>query len=150
MRAPLAAALALVCLTLAGCEGDNNPAHPTPASLSVTLEVLGSHGIRLSNVVSGDAGCPNEDLAHAAVSFSATGPDQPSATRVYLYGFRNRATFERLAATVDACARAYVTDPAAYGSIMVSPLVLAGPGPWAPEFAARLRSALTQAAGNGG
>jgi hypothetical protein len=151
VRIPFAAALVVaICLGLAGCEGDNNPANPTPASLSVTLEVFGAHGITLSNVVSGDAGCPDQDLAHAAISFNATGLDQATPTRVYQYGFRNRATFQRLASSIDACARAFVTDPAAYGSIMVSPMVLAGPGPWAPAFAARLREALTAAAGNGG
>jgi hypothetical protein len=137
-------------VTLAACEGDNNPANPTPASLSTTLEVFGSQGIVLSKVVSGDAGCPNQDLAHTAVSFDAKGFDQASPTRIYLYGFRNRATFNRLASTIDACARSYVTDAAAYGSIQVSPFVLSGPGPWAPTFTDRLRAALTRAAGNGG
>ncbi len=139
-----------LCLVLAACEGDNNPANPTPASLTVTLEVFGAHGITLSNVVSGDAGCPNQELARAAVSFSASGLDQATATRIYLYGFRNRAAFQRLASTIDACARSYVTDAAAYGSVMASPLVLSGAGPWAPAFAARLREALVAAAGNGG
>jgi hypothetical protein len=138
------------CLLLAGCEADYNPLNPTPASLSTSLEVFGSAGITLSNVVSGDAGCPNADLAHGAVSFNAQGFDQTTPTRIYLYGFRNRDTFQRLAPTVDACARSYVTDPAAYGSIQASPFVLAGAGPWAPSFTDHLREALTRAAGNGG
>ncbi len=139
-----------MCGVLAACEGDNNPANPTPASLSTTLEVFGTQGIVLANVVSGDAGCPNEDLSHTAVSFDARGLDQTTPTRIYLYGFRNRSVFQRLAPTVDQCARSYVTDPAAYGSIQTSPFVLAGPGPWAPGFTDRLRQALTKAAGNGG
>ncbi len=138
------------CLTLGACEADYNPANPTPASLSTSLEVFGNQGLVLSNVVSGDAGCPNADLAHTAVSFDARGFDQATPTRIYLYGFRDRATFDRLATTVDACAHSYVTDPAAYGSIQMSPFVLAGAGPWAPSFAAHLRTALTKAAGNGG
>ena len=145
----MAAALA-ASLILAGCEGDNNPANPTPASLTVTLEVFGNQGIVLSNVVSGDAGCANSDLAHGAVSFSAKGFDQSTPTRIYLYGFRNRAVFDQLAGSVDSCARSYVTDPAAYGSMQVSPFVMSGPGPWAPIFTERLRAALTKAAGNGG
>ena len=74
------------------------------------------------------------------MSFDAQGFDQKTPTRIYFYGFRNRATFERLASTVDACARSYVTDPADYGSIQASPFVLAGPGPWAPTFTERLRA----------
>jgi hypothetical protein len=151
VRRPLLLVVVLAaCLTLAACEGDNNPANPTPASLSTTLEVFGSQGVILSGVVSGDAGCPNADLAHTAVSFNARGFDQATPTRIYLYGFRNRATFQRLASTVDACARSYVTNPAAYGAIQMSPFVLAGPGPWAPTFTEKLRAALTKAAGNGG
>jgi hypothetical protein len=151
MRIPTLLVVALtLCLALAGCQGDNNPANPTPASLTVTLEVFGAHGITLSKVVSGDAGCPSRELVRTAVSFSATGLDQATPTRIYLYGFRNRATFQRLASTIDACARSYVTDATAYSSIMASPLVLSGPGPWAPGFAQRLREALVVAAGNGG
>lgn len=150
MRASLVLLALSACLALGACEGDNNPANPTPASLSTTLEVFGSAGITLSNVVSGDAGCKDDDLAHTAVSFDAKGLDQTAPTRIYLYGFRNRATFQRLASTIDACAKSYVTDPASYGSLQTSPFVLAGPGPWAPGFEARLREALTRAAGNGG
>ena len=59
----------------------------------------------LSDVVSGDAGCPGGGLADNAISFNARGFDQATPTRIYFYGFRNRATFQRLASTVDACAR---------------------------------------------
>ncbi len=150
MRIPLVLAALAACLLLTACEGDNNPANPTPASLSTSLEVFGAEGLKLSNVVSGDSGCGPSDLSHTAVSFDAQGLDQTVPTRIYFYGFRNRATFERLAASVDACAKSYVTDPASYGSLQVSPFVLAGPGPWAPQFHDRLRQALTRAAGNGG
>jgi hypothetical protein len=150
VRFPLLLLALVAAVAASGCEADNNPANPTPASLTVALEVFGSAGITLSGVVSGDAGCANEDLAHAAISFNAAGLDQTAPTRIYFYGFRNRATFQRLSTAVDACARSYVTDPAAYGSIAASPFMLAGPGPWAPAFTVRLREALVRAAGNGG
>jgi len=150
VRLPIVVAAVAACLLLTACEGDDNPNNPTPASLSSSLEVFGSQGIALSNVVSGDAGCANQDLAHAAVSFDATGLDQTTPTRVYLYGFRTKAIFQQNLTAIDACARSYVTDPAAYGNVQVAPFVLAGPGPWAPAFGDRLREALTKAAGNGG
>ena len=53
---------------------------------------------------------------------------------MYLYVFRNKATYERLRSTIDACARSYVTDAATFESVEESPFVLAGQGPWAPEF----------------
>src|SRR5437762_4170430 len=132
----------IACLTLGACEADNNPANPTPASIPNVLGVLVQRGIVVSNVVSGDPGCADSNLAHTAVSMSASGFDQATPTKLYLYAFRNRATFQQLAPTVDACARTYATDPAAYGSIQASPFVLAGPGPWSPDFTSRLRAAL--------
>ena len=138
------------CLTLSACGAENNPANPTPASVPEILEVIGQQGLRISNVVSGDPGCNDRKLVQTAISLMASGFDQVTPTRLYVYAFRNRATWERLASSVDACARSYVTDPAAYGSIQASPFVVAGPGPWAPGFAERLRAALTKAAGNGG
>ena len=50
---------------------------------------------------------------------------------------------------MDLCARSYVTDPAAYGSVDASPYVMAGPGPWAPDFEDALRKALERAAVGG-
>ena len=75
-----------------------------------------------------------------AISFDASGLDQPTPVRIYLYMFRNRATFERLRATVDACARSFVTDPETYESLEQSPYVIAGQGPWGPQFKAALRA----------
>jgi hypothetical protein len=149
VRASLVLAAVAACLLLAACEGDDNPANPTPASLSTTLQVFGAQGITLSNVVSGDAGCSNTDLAHAAVSFDAKGLDQTTPTRLYLYGFRNRTVFQQNLSAVDACARSYVTDPQTYESVETSPFVIAGQGPWGPQLKDNLRAALVEAAGTG-
>ena len=78
------------------------------------------------------------------------GLDQATTVRLYLYIFRDRDAFERLRATVDACARSYVTDPETFESIDQSPFVLAGQGPWGQQFEAALRAGLLKAAGNGG
>ena len=52
-------------------------------------------------------------------------------------------------ATVDACARSYVTDPDTYESAEQSPFVVAGQGPWGPQFKAALRKVLEVTAGSG-
>ena len=70
--------------------------------------------------------------------------------RVYLYVFRNRAVFERLRATIDDCARTFVTDPETYESIEQSPFVMAGQGPWGTEFEAALRAGWRSRPGTGG
>ena len=108
-----------------------------------------STGSRSPAPCPGDAGCDDQNLAHAAVSFMARGFDQTTPTKIYLYGFRDRPTFERLLPTVDTCAKSYATDPAAFGSVQVSPYVADGPGPWGPQFTDHLRDALTKAAGGG-
>ena len=58
-------------------------------------------------------------------------------------------SFDRLRATIDGCARSFVTDPETFETVEQSPFVLAGQGPWAPEFEAAIRTALEVAAGTG-
>ena len=70
--------------------------------------------------------------------------------RVYLYIFNNRDAFERLRATIDDCARNFVTDPETYELLEQSPFVIVGQGPWGPKFKAALRAGLEVAAGTGG
>ena len=71
-----------------------------------------------THVVSGDAGCTDQVLIPTAISFDATGVNQATTVKVYLYIFNNRAVFERLRPTIDACARSFVTLPAASKSVM--------------------------------
>ena len=78
--------------------------------------------------MSGDAGCDDPTLIPTAIGFDAAGLDQAEPVRIHLYIFRNRDSFERLRATVDACARSFVTDPETFETIEQSPFVVAGPG----------------------
>jgi hypothetical protein len=144
-------AIALVaCLAVAGCGVvSTSPPAPTPADFQGIANILLRHGLAFAHVVSGDAGCDDPVLTKAAIGLDASGLDQPTATRLYIYIFRNRDSFERLRQTVDACARSYVTDPAAFESIDVSPYVVAGPGPWGAGFKAAIRAAFDEAAGTG-
>ena len=89
-------------------------------------------------------------LAPTAIAFDASGLDQPTKVRMYLYIFNNRAAFERLRATIDDCARNFVTDPETYELLEQSPFVIVGQGPWGPKFKAALRAGLEVAAGTGG
>ena len=122
---------------------------PRPTSRASAIE-LAQRGIALDHVVSGDAGCDDQVLAPTAIAFDASGLDQPTKVRIYLYIFRNREAFERLRATIDACARNFVTDPETFESVEQSPFVLVGQGPWGPKFKAALRAGLEVAAGTGG
>jgi hypothetical protein len=150
-RAVLAVALAALTVVLAGCAAlTETPPAPTPADFGGISERLLNAGLRIDHVVSGDAGCDDITLGRTAIAFDSLGLDQTVPTRVYLYIFRNRAAFERLRQTVDACAGSYVTDPSLFESIDASPYVVAGAGPWAPRFRSAVRTAIEEAAGTGG
>jgi hypothetical protein len=149
-RALAAVLLLATAATLTGCGNlVETPPAPTPADFQGIAADLVKRGIRIDNIVSGDAGCDDVELARTAIGLDATGLDQASPTRIYLYIFRNRDAYNRLRQTVDTCARSYVVDPEAFASVEESPFVVAGPGPWAPEFHTALRAALVEAAGTG-
>jgi hypothetical protein len=144
------AALAVVWLAIvvAGCGqivGSSPP--PTPADFPGIAGILTKRGIAVSHVVSGDAGCADPELARTAIRFAASGLDQavPVALRVYI--FRDRAAYDRRRLAVDACARAWITDPSQLVSIDAAPFTLMGQGPIGLGFAAALRSGLYEAAG---
>jgi hypothetical protein len=142
--------MVLIALVVAGCGFvESAEPSPTPADFQGIAAEFAKRGLEIDHVVSGDPGCPDKGLAPTAISFDASGLDQATTVRIYLYVFRDRATFERLSATVDTCARTYVTDPATYGAVQQSPYVLAGQGPWAQKFEAALRAGLLVAAGTG-
>ncbi len=146
-----ARAVILLALTvgLAGCGITTSPPPATPADFQGIAGELVARGLRIDHIVSGDAGCDDLTLERTAIGLDAAGLDQATPTRLYIYIFRDRASFERLRTTVDACARSYATDPEAFESIEASPYVVASAGPWAPQFRAAVRAAITTAAGTG-
>jgi len=149
-RSILAAAVILATSSLGSCGVAGSPPLPTPGDIETVAAKLAQQGIYISDVVAGDAGCPDRALAGPAVSFRACGLDQAVPAKVYLYSFGSRSVFEARRDAVDACARSYVNDPATYENIATSPYVAAGQGPWAAAFKGHLLQGLTAAAGNGG
>ncbi len=150
MSIPLRVRLCFVALVVAGCGlVETGPPAPTPADFQGIATEVVKRGVMIDGIVSGDAGCDDPVLAPTAIAFNASGLDQASPARIYLYIFRNRDSFERLRATIDTCAGRYITDPETFESIEQSPFVATGQGPWAPAFEAALRTGLETAAGTG-
>ena len=146
----LSVALVAIAFAVAACGVLTEPAPaPTPADFQGIASEIVKRGIAIDHLVSGDAGCDDEALNPTAIGLDASGKDQEEPVRLYLYIFRNREAYERLRSAVDECARNFVTDAETFESIESSPFVLAGQGPWAQEFKATLREALTVASGTG-
>jgi hypothetical protein len=140
----------LVALAVGACGAiSTSPPAPTPADFQGIAAELVQRSIEIRDIVSGDAGCDDRTLIPTSIGIDANGIDQVEPVRIHIYIFRNRASFEKLRASVDACARSFVTDPQTYETVEQSPYVLAGQGPWAPSFEAALREALEVAAGTG-
>lgn len=149
-RATVATFLLAAAFALTGCGTiSTTPPAPTPADFQGIATELTKQRIAIDDLVSGDAGCLDPVLIQTAIGVTASGLDQVEPVRLYLYIFRNRASFDRLRSTVDACAREFVTDPESFETVEQSPFVVAGQGPWAPEFEAAIRKALEIAAGTG-
>jgi hypothetical protein len=145
----VAAALAALVLATACGSVSVTPPAPTPADITGIASALTQRGLTLDHLVSGDAGCDDPVLVPTAIAFDASGLDQADPVRLRIYIFRDREAFERLRASVDFCASAFVTDAETYESIAQSPYVLAAQGPWPPEFETAVREALEVAAGTG-
>jgi hypothetical protein len=147
----LAPAVLVLLVTLGGCAGAlESPPVPDPEAFPGIAGQLGRFGVDVSDWASGDAGCDDATLSPTAIRFDATGLDQATPIRLRIYIFRDRGAWERRLADVDACAAAWADDPATFEIVQVSPYVVAGQGPWPPEFDAALRRGLTEAAGSGG
>jgi hypothetical protein len=125
------------------------PPAATPADFVGITSEFAKRGVTVDHFVSGDAGCADPVLTPTAIAFDAQGLDQADPVRIFIYIFRDRETFERLRASVDACAANFVTDPETFETVEQSPFVLAGQGPWGAEFERALRDGLSSAAGTG-
>ncbi len=149
MRATILACV--LALAAAGCAGIlESPPVPDPEAFPGISGQLGRFGVDVLTWTSGDAGCDDPTLRPTAIRFDASGLDQAEPVTLRIYIFRNREAWERRLADVDTCAADWAEDPATFELIQVSPYVLTGQGPWAPEFEAAIRKALNEAAGSGG
>ena len=147
MSLPRSLGLGLVVLLVAGCSYvETTPPPPTPADF---------RGSPASSSSAASSSTASSRATPAATTRSSARPPSRSTRRGSTRRPRsgstctssgNRATFERLRATIDACARTYVTDPQTYESVEQSPFVMAGQGPWGRA----VRGGPAQGAGGGG
>jgi hypothetical protein len=135
---------------LAGCSAlmDAAPT-PTPQPFPGIVGELGRVGVDAISWSAGDAGCDDATLTPTAIRFDAEGLDQAGPIQLRIYIFRDRATWDRRSSDVESCAGEWATDPGTLEIRRISPYVVAGQGPWPPQFKAALRAGITAAAGTG-
>ena len=148
---PVFTTLLVFAVAVTGCAGIlQSPPVPDPEAFPGISGQLGRFGVDVESWTAGDAGCANAELAPTAIRFTASGLDQATPVLLRIYIFRNADAWERRLADVDTCVAEWAEDPATFEIVQVSPYVVAGQGPWPPEFDAALRKGLTEAAGTGG
>ena len=112
-RVPLAAVAVAVAAAARRCGTiSRTPPVPTPADFQGIAGAMVQRGIKVSHVVSGDAGCATRTWRRRPSRSTPSGSTRrrPSASTSTSSGTGD--TYERLRSTVDDCARSYVTDPA--------------------------------------
>ncbi len=142
--------LALV-LAVAGCRATTElgPPQATPTDMGGVAAALQTQGVYINDLVSGDAGCPDQTLGKAAITFEASGLDQTTPVTVHFFIFDDDAAYQRARPSVDVCAKSFVTDPSTYEALDQSPYVFVGQGPWGTKFKDAVRAGLAIAAKGG-
>jgi hypothetical protein len=147
----LTAFLAALLLVTA-CQA-NDPAAATPRDAQGLLEELGRHGVTAVEQRGGDTGCADTSLEPNAVHWQLIVGGDPTPRDVYLFRFKDRATFTAGAAAVDACRAAFAARADRAGGelehLEISPWRVFGDG-WSAGLQDALRASLILAAGNGG
>lgn len=142
------AAAFILAFALAGCGALLvSPPPAEPEAFPGIAGRLGQFGIDVTSWTSGDAGCDDSTLRPTAIRFTADGLDQSSPLTLRIYIFRDHATWDRRLADVDTCVGTWATDPATFEIVQASPYVVAGQGPWPPQFADALRKGIEASAG---
>lgn len=142
--------LAVVALSTAACSALLEAAPtPTPQAFGGIVGELAREGVEAITWTSGDAGCDDPTLHPTAIRFDAQGLDQPTPVQLRIYIFRNREAWSRRLPDVESCVASWATDPETFEFVPMSPYVLAGQGPWPPQFERAIADGLAAAAGNG-
>jgi hypothetical protein len=139
-----------LALALGACTGMlTSPPPAAPESFPGIAGQLGRFGVNVESWTSGDSGCGDAALNPTAIRFTADGLDQSAPVTLRIYIFKDRETWDRRLADVDTCSASWATDAASFVIVQTSPYVVAGQGPFPPQFDAALRKGLAESAGSG-
>ncbi len=141
---------AVLSFILAACgsslDAARGSAEPTPTDFRGLVKRFAAYEISVSNVVSGDPGCSDQDLVPMAIAFQLSGGGIITPVQARIYRFKNQASYDKLRARVDSCAAEWITNPAELLMVDASPYVLVTEGVPEGAPADAIRAALAQAA----
>lgn len=142
---------ALLLLLTSGCGSVLDDARgvpvATPTDFSGLVEHLAAREFAVADVVSGDPGCSDQILVPMAIAFTLSGGGIEGAAQARVYRFKDGESYQKLRASVDACAAAWISDPATLLMVDASPYVLVTDGVQSATAADAIRAAVREAAG---
>ena len=151
-RTALVLVSAIVALSAGACGSSldalRGSPSPTPTDFTGLVRQMATHEITVDNVVSGDAGCSDHALVPMSISFTASEAGESAPVAMRVYRFKDAESYDRLRASVDACAAAWISDPSTLTMIDAAPFVLVFEGVSEGPFIDALRTTLHEAAGD--
>ena len=140
--------LLLGVLLLAGCGAFVAPA-PTPAEMDDVIADLVLRGATVHRLVSGDAGCPSQDLHDNAIHMEIALGSQSATHEIYLMRWRRQSDYDAAAQSFADCVAEYqAANPTqTVTQLEANPWRAYGPG-WTPQVQETLQAALEAAGGS--
>jgi hypothetical protein len=142
------ALVALMALLLCGCGAFVEPA-PTPAEMDDVIADLVLRGATVHRLVSGDAGCPTQDLHDNAIHMEIALDDQSATHEIYLMRWRRQSDYDVAAPAFADCVAEYqaANPERTVTQLEANPWRAYGPG-WTPQVQQTLQAALEAAGGS--
>lgn len=141
----------LLLVVVAGCGSSLDAARgsvaPTPTDFAGLVKALSKQELSVTNVVSGDPGCADQELVPMAISFELAGAGIPGPVHARVYRFANKESYDKLRQAVDACAAEWISDSSALLMADAAPYVLVTEGIPEGGVTDAIRAALSEASG---
>jgi hypothetical protein len=93
-------------MLLAGCSVFVAPS-PTNGALAEVVNALVRRNMTITNVVAGDAGCADPTLQGNAVRYDVSMAGEVDTHPIYVFRWKDQATFDTAKAAFDACVANY-------------------------------------------
>jgi hypothetical protein len=121
-------------LVIGACSGLPSPPPPSPGNMDDVIAALVRRDVTVHRIVSGDTGCPGQDLHDNAVHLEVAVGAQSALKHIYLFRWRKPADFEAAAVPFAQCVQEFAdSNPdAPLAQLDLAPW--RAYGPWDPQL----------------